>query len=496
MFDQLKHIFEQIKNISRSIDNYKKETIVQSLPSVALVNRAKKFIEQNKYLQAEAVLKEALELPQKDPLVYKYLGLVYERIGKFEESVQNYQLSADLNPNDKNVWQRLGFSLLSLKEHERAEKAFDNANKIQAGNSDTFTGWGMALMKLKRYSEAREKFAQASKINKYNFSAVFLCAVMEIKLEMYDKAENKLAFLANVCPNESNNFEYARLKALRDNIDDAIHYAKKSLEYNPNMLPAYIILGQLYAKKLNEEKALEYFSKAEEKELLTSALYLEWGKVLEKFEKYDEAKQKLLKAFEMDAENAEIAANLGLCCVAKREFEEANPLLQKVLAKEPENKTVKQALGIVAYERNDIEQAVQILRTDDENAVNCYYLAKCYEKKSDEIKIRDYYEAALRINPKYITAYVDYINYLIAKGDFQDAQRKLRKAIKLDEENIDLLNLMFYVSYILVKDNVYEYNLKEAISIAEKIENMGEDLFKYPEQKLELTKLLQERDKN
>lgn len=496
MFGGLKHIIEQIKNISKSIDKYKRDTIVQSLPTLTYVNRAKKYIESNDYLRAENILLEALSLPQKDALVHKYLGLVYERTGKYNLAADNYQIAADLNPHDKNIWQRLGFALLSLKKYEKAVKAFENANRIQAGNTDTFTGWGMALMKLKDYSEAREKFIQAIKINKYNFSAMFLCSIMEIKLEMYDKAENRLTFLANVCPNESNTFEYARLKALKNNTDDAIHYAKKSLEYNPRMLPAYILLGQLYTNILDKENALKYFEEAEKQNFESANLYIEWGKSLEKFEMYDDAKIKLLKACELEPNNMEANSHLGLCCVSRKEFEEAEPILQKVLEKDPENKVVKQALGIIAYEHQETDKAIQIFRADDEDAINCFYLAKCYQRQGNDTKTRDYYEAALLHNNKYITAYVNYIDYLMSKEDYADAQRKLRKALKFEPKNADLLNLMFYVSYILVKDNIYEYNLKETISMAEQIENMGEDLFKYPEQKQELINLLQKRDKN
>ncbi len=496
MFDRIKYFINTILNISKSIDKYKKDTIVQSLPTLTYVNRAKKFIDVNNFPKAEQILLEALELPQKDPLVHKYLGLVYEKTMRFEQSVEHYQLSADLNPNDKNIWQRLGFALISVGKFEQADKSFDNANRIQAGNTDTFTGWGMAFVKMKKYSEAHEKFLTAVKLNKYNQTALFLSAVCEIKLKMYDLAENKLAFLSNINPNENNTFEYARLKALKDDIENAIHYAKKSLSFNAKMLPAYILLGQLYAQKLDEENSLKSFEEAELKGLAVSSLYLEWGKVLIKFEKTVEAKQKLLKAYEMDPNNNDIIANLGLCLVERREFEEAQPLLQKVIEAEPENKTVKQALGIIEFESGNIDKALQIFRSDDENAVNCYYIAKCYEQKKEDTKVREYYETALRQNNKYITAYIDYANYLIKNCDYAEAQRKLRKALKYDENNIKLLNLMFYTSYILVKENICEYNVKEALSIAEKIEGLGSDLFEYPGQKQELIELLPERDEN
>lgn len=490
MSDWLKNIIDKVKSLNNSVDKFKADTVIQSLPALTYVNRAKVLIEQNKYEEAREILLKALELPQEDALVYKYLGLVYERLGDFEKSVENYQTSADLNPQDRNIWQRLGFALISIGKYENAVKSFENSDRVQANNSDTFTGWGMALMKQHKYTDAHDKFIEAVKHNKYNFSAVFLCAVMEIKLEMYDKAEMKLTFLANVCPNANNTFEFARLKYLKKDYDSAIHYAHKSLDFNPNILPSYILLGQIYALKFDMENSLKYFETAQEKKLTNAALYLEWGKVLEKFEQFDEAILKLLKALEFEPDNIEINSYLGLCYASRKEFDEAQPLLEKVLAKEPENKIVKQALGIVAYEHDDINKALELLRADDEDAVNSYYLAKCYEKMNNDTKVKDYYENAILFNPKYIAAFTDYSRYLISRNEYPEAQRKLRKALKADENNIILLNLMFYVSYILVKENLCEYNVKETLSIAEKVENIDRNLFEYPEQKAELTAIL------
>ena len=74
-----------------------------------------------------------------------------------------------MNPQDRHIWQRLGFSLISVGKFENAVKSFENANKIQPNNSDTYTGWGMALMKQKKYAQAHDKFIEAAKHNKYKF---------------------------------------------------------------------------------------------------------------------------------------------------------------------------------------------------------------------------------------------------------------------------------------------------------------------------------------
>lgn len=483
MFGRIKDLFNKISLLSKSIDIYEKDTIIQSLPTLTYVNRAKKFIEKNRFLEAEGLLLKALELPQKDSLVYKYLGLVYEKTGAFELAVKNYQQSADLNPNDKNIWQRLGFALLSSGKFEQAEKSFENADKVQPVNTDTFTGWGMTLMKMNRLNEAHELFEKAIKINKYNFSAMFLSSVMEIKLGMYDKAENKLSFLMKVAPNEGNTFEYARLKAVKDDFEEAIRYAKKSLSINPNMLPAYVLLGQLYTKQLDEENALKSFDTASQKGMINPEFHLEWAKSLMIFEKFDEAYDKLLNIKEKLPDNKDVKTNLELCEILTGKNTDFDSQSEDDLVN-----------GIRAFKRNEYDTSIKCLQKCAESNLRFLYEAKCYAGLANDSKTREYYEAALNLNVKSLNTYLDYVNYLVQKKDYTEAQRKLRKALKYRDDNPKLLNLMFYVSYILVKDNFSEYNAREALKIADKIEKAHTDLFEYPRQKEELEKLLSERE--
>lgn len=497
MFDWIENLVSKIKNLNSAVEQYKEDTVIQSLPSFAHVNKAKKLIEKNELEEAKKILIKAMEFPNKDALVYKYLGIIYDKEKKFDKAVAAYQISADWNPHDKNIWQKLGFALIQINKFEEAEKSFDNSNRISANNTDTFTGWGMALMKQQKYEEAREKFAKATVLNRYNFSAIFLNAVMDIKLREFNKAEMKLTFLANVCPNETNTYEYANLKFLKGDYEGAKQYALKSLDYNPNMLPSYLLIAKVFALNFDEDNSLSYFQMAENRELITASLYYEWGLVLEKFERYEEAKNKFTKALELDENNVEIIAHLGLCNVAMRDFETAEPQLEKVVESQPENRIVKQALGIVAFENNNYEQAVKHLKEslddNEDDSINYYYMAKSYEALKNDIKVKDNYETAVNKNPKYISAFVDYAKYLISLENYAEAQRKLRKALKIEPENVEILNLLFLTSYMLVKENLCEYNIKETVAIAQKVEGINPDLFEYPDKKAELSEMLKEK---
>ena len=232
MSSWIKNVVDRIKDLNGSVDSYRKDSIIQSIPTVAYVNKAKKLIENKKYDEAEGVLREALDISTQDSRVYKYLGKIYEFNYNFTEAIGFYDKSSKLNPQDKEIWLRLGMSQLNAKLFDDALKSFEKANKVTPMNTDVHTGWGMTLMKLKKYALARDKFIIATQISKYNYTAILLSAIMEIRLYDYESAEMKLSFLAKVAPNESSTYEYANLKLLKSDYRAAEKYAKKSIEYN------------------------------------------------------------------------------------------------------------------------------------------------------------------------------------------------------------------------------------------------------------------------
>lgn len=477
-----------------TIDKYKKDTVVQSLPSLAYVNRAKKLIDSGNFLEAECILNSALSLPQEDALVYKYLGLIAERTGRKFDAITAYKKSANIDSADKDIWRMLGFMLVSANKAEEAIDVFENANKITPLNSEVLTGWGMALMRLKNYNEAHQKLVSAININKYNFMAMFLCAVVEMKLELFDDAQTKLKFLASVNPNETNLYEYAHLNYIKGDFDSAIHYAKQSLVYNANMLPAYALIGEIYYKKKDEKNSLAAYNQAYERELINENLYCEWGTALQVFGKYEEAKDKFSKVLEFDENREDAKAGLALCFAALEDIEEAEAILGSLCDKIKNSYLSLKAQAFIAYKKGDYSAAIElfkdVLKTEPYDTILYYYIAKSYMGLSNDVLTKEYFEKSINENPSHTVSYIDYANYLINKSDYSDAQRKLRRALKFDENNLDILNIYFYVSYILVKENVCEYNVKETLNIADKIISISSEGFRYRKEKDELSEML------
>ena len=493
MFDWLENILGKVRQLNSTIDTYKEDSVIQSLPSVAYVNRAKKCLDNGQYKDALEILKEAESLPQEDALVYKYQGIILDKLFRFEESVIAYKKSANLNCHDKIIWKNLGYALLNLKLYDEAEESFENADKITPSNSEVLMGWGMALMKQDKMSEARDKFVLSCKFNRYNSNAFFLAAVMEIKLKLYDEAESKLQFLANVAPNEANSYEFAKLKFIKKDYDGAVLYAQKALDFNKNMLPCYLLLGKVYRLK-NDISSLEYYQVAKDLELETESLYLEWALSLIKFEKYDEAVEKLSKTEETEPENQDVKFLKAFCSVMSTGNVDFKNEIEKMLEQDSNNYLAMRALGVIACVEGDYKKGLSYfknaIKIEPSEVINNYYIAKAYMGLGDCSSAKDYFETSINTNPNHIKTYLDYCNLLISKEDYADANRKLRKAIKLDENNLEILNMLFFVNYNLVKDNICEYNIKETLGFGEKIRLINEDAFNYPDKSAELVEML------
>ena len=489
MFDWLKNITKQVKEINTSVNEYKKETDNQVLPSFALVNRAKKHMEKSRYLEAKDLLYEALALAPKDALIYKYIGECEEKLGDNNGAEKTYKLSAQLNPQDKNIWHKLGLVQINLKQYEDAEQSFEKADKVSPINTDIQTGWGMSLLKQGKNAQALEKFTKAIQINHYNFSAMLLAAIVEIRLEKYDDADQKLSFLNKTNPTEGSCYEYANLCFIKNNYEEAIKYAEKSISINPNMFPGYVMLGKLYSIKFDYENSIRNFTEAENRNLINPLLYTEWGDALIRFYQFNPATEKFNKALEGEPENNIAKAGLALCYAQIKDFDKAQEYinsLDEIGFKHIHTSTAK---GIILYNNGEYDKAVtqfkEILKEYKNEYSNYYSLAKCYEALKNTDMVKDSYDKYIKANPDYAPVYLDYAKYLMSINDYKDAQRKLRKAETLDKNNPEILNSLFYTSYILVKENVCEYNVKEAIALADRTEN-----FEYPELRAELEETL------
>lgn len=150
--------------------------------------------------------------------------------------------------------------------------------------------------------------------------------------------------------------------------------------------------------------------------------------------RWDEAERELLSAVKLAPESSTVYKFLGLLYLEKREFEKAEQYFKKSIAKaiSPDVLTL---LGVTRYRLDKLQLARRAFHRaidTDPNYKEAYYnlaLTLTYIKHSKAIKL---FQKAVDLDPKYAAARRELGGALKHIGQYSDAERHLRRAIKLD----------------------------------------------------------------
>ena len=80
--------------------------------------------------EALAQFNLALSLEPQNPYRYASRAFYYDRIGKLEESIKDYEKTIELDPEDAIALNNKGLVEEKLGYQEKAKKSFDRSNKI------------------------------------------------------------------------------------------------------------------------------------------------------------------------------------------------------------------------------------------------------------------------------------------------------------------------------------------------------------------------------
>lgn len=500
MFDYLKKVIEHISDISASIDNYKMLSPSGAMPVVAQVNKALRLIKKHQLAEAETILLEAEETFGANESVYRTLGFVYELKKDFELASKYFQKALNLDPIKKDLFIRLGYAQLSARANKEALKTFEKAKKVFPLDSEILTGAGMALYRMEEFESARVEFTKAFSIDGHNMNALFLTATIDVMLGDYERAETRLSLLVKVMPTYAHLYEYAKLKMLKQDYKSAKTYAQMSLKSNKKFLPSYILLAEISQMEFDTLGALDWLKKAEDEELQSEALYLTRANICmfsEDFISALEAYQKVL-----DFEQSKITdMKILICKILLDDLEDKESIVTALLAdidgeeNSNECKAVTFMLGGVwNYKRQNFVLAEEYFRKALQITLKLpvayYLLAKIYQQMNDSYKLDKYYNLTIEKNPYHYNAHKDFIEYLIENEKFEDARYKIKKALKFFKDDSTLENLLFYTGFRLIDEKTSDYNVKELIKLAEKLEKNS--TFLYANEKQTLVEKLNE----
>lgn len=495
LFKYLKRIIKLIKKLDIEVNDYKKIVQNPSIPSIAYVNWAIHLAQCGFINEAEEKLVASTLMAHQTPEAYINLGILKAKEMKFEEAKEFYIKALRLDHNNAKAYCFLGNILTEMGDYKDAERKFSSALRIDPNNSDILLNWGISLVRQRKFLQAKEKFQQACKSNGPNFTALYFLGLVDLELGEVGKAKEKFKLITSVVTNHYESFYHlAYIYYKENNYDHSLSYALKSLEIYPKKIETYMLIAENYMNMKKEEECFKYYELGEKECPLNYYFLISWGISLQHFNYYEESKEKFQKAIEFDEKNELGYAYLATSFYKLKDYDNALKFLQQTLELNAQNAYALDILGQINFDRGDYKEAIKyfnlVLKNSAKAIKNYERIAKAYFLDGDIQKSGEYYQKALEYQPNEIQIYIDYAQILSDQKDYGSALKKLQNAYKIDDKNLDCLNLLFHVNYMLAKEHISDYNIERAIEIAEKIQKNYPDSFIYTGEKQELEEMV------
>lgn len=107
------------------------------------------------------VLKLILKVFPKNYRVMSNIGLAYSEQEKYENAIEYYQPSLEINPNIPNTWIDLGISFYFIGQYEKAINSFQHAIEIDPKSKMAYIYLGRIYLKEKNFIKARDTLEYA-----------------------------------------------------------------------------------------------------------------------------------------------------------------------------------------------------------------------------------------------------------------------------------------------------------------------------------------------
>ena len=168
---------------SRDIAKYFDESIDSEINNLLLLYNEKK------YDDAEAL---AISLTKRFSMVafpWKILGAVANLRGNISDASTFFQRSAELAPQDSNIFFNLGVIYKKLGRLKEAEESYKKAISIKPNYANANNNLGVIYRKLDRIIEAEQCYMQAVSSDPNHYCAFYNLGIVQARLGKIEEAE-------------------------------------------------------------------------------------------------------------------------------------------------------------------------------------------------------------------------------------------------------------------------------------------------------------------
>ncbi len=251
----------------------------------ASYNLAMVLLDKGELQSAEKILAELCQ-NNKNPDYWHDLGVIKERLGQDEQSLQCYQDAIKLEPNRSQFHSSLARRLYLNHQLDQSIEEYKKALALDPSNIDAHNNLGVAFSESGKYPEALEQYQAALQLN-----------------SRYPEAQQNLGYAQ---AHTSLGITYYK----QNNRGKALEEYQLALSIDPNFADAYYNLGVLYQSQGTNEKAEQAYLAAIRLSPTNAKAHNNLGVIYHKLGKSQLAETEYKEALGLKPDFAEAQQNL------------------------------------------------------------------------------------------------------------------------------------------------------------------------------------------
>lgn len=480
-----------LEKFDKSIEAFKRA--LQFAPDRAHIYAAlgSAFASLHQYDNALETYKTAIKLQPDDAMIHHQLGNIHSKRGKRSNAIIHHQKAITLSPNLATAHYQLGLLYSQENRLDEAIFAYKVAYEKDSELIEALYNLAQTHIRIGDRQEARNV------MQLYDKQKVVVKPIQELRgaLQRTTPPVKRAKILANIgrlyLKNENYEkavLEYEKAIALNPQVveayngvgiaytmlnrfSDAIDAQQKALSLQPDFAEAHAGLGLIYLAQKKNALALKHYQQAlalnqnsieNPKIKFEEEINLKIGLILINQKRYSEAVSAYQAVIELNKNNAEAYHNLGICYAHQQKTDEALSALQtaaeivKKMAISNPSSTENSSQPSFIPDTHYLIGELCMLKRDFDKAESAYLasgLPKAYNalaqltaklvntidnppRRNEQMKrATSYAQKAIQLDPNIASFHNTLALIAFRNGDYNTAEKSIRKAISLDPEN-------------------------------------------------------------
>ena len=328
---------------------------------------------QNLYVDAVTSYDKSISI-SKNQVAWSKRGQALDRLGKYDEAIDSFNIYLNNNPNDSNVWYARGQSLANSGKLDESIKSFDKAIETAYMRSNAwYSAWyakGSTLESQEKHKEAIACFDEITKADENNSDAWNAKGLAQEKLGEKDEAQKSFDKSKKINQDKYASLVYDGIADLTNiRYDKALESFDKAILIDPDISDAWYNKGKVLYKLQRYSESISDFNAVNDIDPLNSDAWYYKGQALYNLQRYSEAIDAFDKVLNITKDNSEAWSYKGESLYQQGRFKEAIEPFDKSAQIAPKNdKALSRLHEVYANHTFDYEKALEISKTNADSS--------------------------------------------------------------------------------------------------------------------------------